>query len=299
MNSCPSSAAHVRKWIDRDATRNSIRPEPGIAPSGKLLLLALLCCVGFGSRVSAADVSPLPQAHAHNDYMHIRPLLDALDQGFCSVEADIHLVDGALLVAHDRWLVKPERTLQSLYLDPLRERIRRNGGRVYASGPVVTLLIDQKTEAVATYAVLRKVLQDYSDVLTEFRDDGIKTNAITVVISGNRPMEVMAKEPVRLAGLDGRPADLETNPSNRLVPLVSESWTALFKWRGEGEMPAAEREKFMRLVKKAHEQGRKIRFWGGLDGPTLWKVQRDAGVDVINTDKLADLRAFLLGGGGQ
>src|SRR5262249_1980163 len=33
--------------------------------------------------------TPLIHAHAHNDYEHTRPLFDALDQGFCSVEADI------------------------------------------------------------------------------------------------------------------------------------------------------------------------------------------------------------------
>src|SRR5436190_1820266 len=43
---------------------------------------------------TAAEVRCLPNAHAHNDYLHTRPLLDALDQGFCSVEADIHLVNG-------------------------------------------------------------------------------------------------------------------------------------------------------------------------------------------------------------
>src|SRR5437016_4155385 len=83
--------------------------------------------------------TPLIRAHAHNDYEHARPLLDALEHGFCSVEADIWLVDGKLLVAHDLDKVKPERTLQALYLDPLRERVRRNGGRVYRGGPVCSL----------------------------------------------------------------------------------------------------------------------------------------------------------------
>ena len=54
--------------------------------------------------------TPLTRAHAHNDYLHARPLLDALDHGFCSVEADIYLVDGQLLVAHDRNKVDPRRT---------------------------------------------------------------------------------------------------------------------------------------------------------------------------------------------
>ncbi len=33
----------------------------------------------------------LSQAHAHDDYEHDRPLLDALEHGFTSVEADIWL----------------------------------------------------------------------------------------------------------------------------------------------------------------------------------------------------------------
>jgi len=45
--------------------------------------------------------TPQPRAHAHNDYEHTRPLLDALAQGFGSVEADVYPVDGDLLVAND------------------------------------------------------------------------------------------------------------------------------------------------------------------------------------------------------
>src|SRR5258708_19344042 len=83
----------------------------------------------------------LTNVHAHNDYEHARPLFDALDHGFCSVEADIHLVEGQLLVAHSRSEVKPSRTLQSLYLEPLRERVRKNAGWVYPPSPHATLLI--------------------------------------------------------------------------------------------------------------------------------------------------------------
>ena len=105
-----------------------------------------------------AAVKPLPEAHAHNDYDHARPLFDALDHGFCSVEADIWLTPDGLLVAHDRKDLRPGRTLEALYLDPLRERIQANGGRVYRGGPIFHLLIDVKTEADETYAVLDKVL---------------------------------------------------------------------------------------------------------------------------------------------
>src|SRR5579871_6562583 len=108
------------------------------------------CCwmALFLATTGQAQVMPLPltRVHAHNDYEHRRPLFDALDHGFCSVEADIYLVEGALLVGHDRKDLRPERTLEKLYLDPLRERVRANGGRVYPAGPPVWLLIDVKTE---------------------------------------------------------------------------------------------------------------------------------------------------------
>ncbi|MGI9240008.1 MAG: hypothetical protein ACR2RV_04365, partial [Verrucomicrobiales bacterium] len=81
---------------------------------------------------SAPAQEPLQQAHAHNDYEHERPLHDALEHGFCGVEADIYLVGGELLVAHDRKDLKPERTLQALYLDPLQKRVEANGGQVYS-----------------------------------------------------------------------------------------------------------------------------------------------------------------------
>src|SRR5882724_1755773 len=115
-------------------------------------LASLFVCAGGDG--PPGKVVPLPQAHAHNDYEHKRPLLDALDNGFCSVEADIFLVDGELLVGHNRKDLKPERTLEKLYLDPLRERAKANGGKVYPGGPAVFLLIDVKSEAKPTYAAL-------------------------------------------------------------------------------------------------------------------------------------------------
>src|SRR5258705_8249661 len=96
-------------------------------------LLAVLLSVATAVTLASAPaeahgrpgVKPLPQAHAHNDYEHARPLFDALDQGFCSVEADIFLVEGGLLVAHNPQKVKPEPTLQAPFLHPLPQTVKR------------------------------------------------------------------------------------------------------------------------------------------------------------------------------
>ena len=242
----------------------------------------------------APGVSPLVSAHSHNDYEHVRPLFDALDQGFCSVEADIHLVNGKLLVAHDLSATRPDRTLEKLYLDPLRDRVKANRGRVYPEVPDFTLMIDVKTDAESTYRVLRQVLRRYRSILTEFTSDETRRRPITVIISGERAIETMRLEKVRWCGVDGRLPDLETNPSVHLVPWVSNAWLDVFKWRGEGEIPAAEALKLREIVSKAHAQGRRVRFWGTGDNPRGWQVLHAAGVDLLNADDLPALRAFIL-----
>jgi hypothetical protein len=244
-----------------------------------------------------ACLPPLVHAHAHNDYEHTHPLFDALDHGFASVEADIHLVDGQLLVAHSRSQVKPERTLQALYLDPLRARAMKYGGRIYTNGDAgFYLLIDTKTETNATYAALRRVLRDYNGMLTEFSSHGVmRRGAVTVVLTGNRPREMLAEQLTRLAGLDGQLSDLGRPDPQGFLLWISDPWTQFFKWRGEGPIPPQERERVRQIVQQAHQLHAKVRFWAAPDKPAFWREMREDGVDLINTDDLAGAEKFLRG----
>jgi hypothetical protein len=253
-------------------------------------VLGLLAALVLLPRVASA--AP-PLAHAHNDYEHRRPLHDALERGFMSVEADVWLVDGALLVAHDRKDLRPERTLQSLYLDPLRERVRAKGGFVQPGREGFTLLIDVKSAAGPTYAALHEVLAGYAALLTEFRGDGLGRRAVTVIISGNRDESAMRAQPVRHAAMDGRKAHLDSDAPASLVPWVSENWRTLSTWNWAGPMPPDVRRTLGEWVEKAHVRGRLLRFWNVPDTPVAWAQLLEAGVDVIGADDLAALEAFL------
>lgn len=266
----------------------------------RVLAMVLVAALGsFAARAAdepsnAALPKPLTNVHAHNDYEHKRPLFDALDCGFCSVEADIHLVDGKLLVAHSRAAVKPGRTLQSLYLDPLRERVKKYHGRVYPAGPPFWLLIDFKNSPAEMYPVLRQVLIEYSDIMTTWEDGKIKQGAVTAVLTGSHPEEsILAGEKVRYAAIDGVLDALLRNPSSDLVPWMSSQWSLSFKWRGDGAMPENEVQKLHEMVETAHKQGRLVRFWAAPDKINAWKTLRDAGVDLINTDDLKGAQEFL------
>lgn len=262
----------------------------------KLFLRFLLSAVGLivGAAQAGAQTRTLTRAHAHNDYAHPRPLFDALAARFGSIEADVFLVDGKLLVAHERKTLTPEKTLEALYLEPLRARIAANRGSVYGDGVGVTLLIDVKTEAAATYAVLHRVLAGYAEMVTRYDNGEVKPGAISVIISGNRARAAMEQATLRYAAMDGRLGDLDAPLSApSLIPLVSDTWAKLSSWRGDGPFPEADREKIKTRVQQAHAQGRRLRLWAAPDTPAAWEIFDACGVDLINTDRLKELAAYL------
>lgn len=259
----------------------------------KLTPLLLVCLTIATTAQAEAPAPPLPQAHSHNDYEHERPLLDALDRGFCNIEADVHLVDGQLLVGHDPEDVTPERTLEALYLEPLKKLIAERNGQIFPDGQRLTLLVDFKTDGPATYEALAKALKPYKSILSGIEDGQWRPRQIDVIISGNRPIELVAKDKERLAAIDGRISDLENGHPADLMPLISDNWNDHFSWRGEGPLPAAERTKLHALAKIAHAQNRRLRFWGAPDSPQFWQELQAADVDVIGTDDLALLQSHL------
>ena len=241
------------------------------------------------------DLPPCRQAHAHNDYLHERPLLDALDCGFGSVEADIYLVDVKLLVAHTQSELSPERTLQSLYLDPLRARIKKNSGKVHVAGESFTLLIDIKSDGKSTYRALHTLLSEYRDILSYVEWGTEHPGAVTAVVSGNRATDLIAADFTRYVGIDGRLSDLDSDSPDNLLPLISDNWTLHFRWRGVGEFTQSERDKLTSIIERAHKKKRRVRFWATPDNLLVWAALKDAGVDLINTDDLNGLSKFLRG----
>lgn len=272
-----------------------------------IALTALTGAAAPSSATSAPEVvlgEPHAAAHAHNDYEHDRPLLDALEHGFTSVEADVWLVDGELRVAHDLVDTRAGVTLESLYLDPLDELVRQQGNSIYPGWDgSLQLLIDIKSDGESTYAAIEKELAEHPRLMTRFAKGNVTEGPVTAVISGNRPLATMQAAEKRFGFYDGRSADLASGPATELMPLVSDNWTKLFTWQGVGPMPETERAKLHAYVEAAHAKGYRVRFWAtpdqaGSARDAVWTELHNAGVDHINTDDLAALDAFL-GARGQ
>jgi hypothetical protein len=130
-----------------------------------ILSVATLTTATLSSHTIFAQASSsVPIAHAHNDYEHERPLHDALQAGFTSVEADVYLVDNQLLVAHDRRDTTPDRSLESLYLNPLRQHFSNQTDD--STHKTFWLMIDVKSDAIKTHRKIQSVLERYPDLFS-------------------------------------------------------------------------------------------------------------------------------------
>jgi hypothetical protein len=263
-----------------------------------IALIGVIVSLAVQSAVAATNApTALPGAHAHNDYYHKRPLFDALERGFISIEADVFLVEGKLLVGHYARELQSDRTLESLYLEPLRKHVEANGGRVFEGEERLTLLVDFKTDGSAAYAALARLLRKYDSVFFDVKDGKLAPRSVDVVVTGDRPIEKVLRDKERRVAVDGRLADLASDALKEpaeLIPLVSESWTSHFAWRGDGPIPPAERERLREIAEQVHAEGRRLRFWATPDDPAVWSELKTAGVDIIGTDDLEALQNFLL-----
>ena len=249
---------------------------------------------------SSGTSRPLPTAHAHNDFEHERPLRDALAHGFTSVEVDVWLVGGQVLVGHDRDDVTRDRSLERLYLAPL-EALRKSRGTVYPDWDGrFQLLVDVKSRARATYAALETALGHHPRLMTSSTAGRTEHRAVTAVVSGNKAPTAMQAERTRYASLDGDADQPHDRAPTTFMPLVSTDWSEEFTWDGTCAMPAAEERRLRELVATAHQNGQRIRFWDTPDQPgaarqAVWRKLVEVGVDHIVTDDLTGLQSFLAG----
>lgn len=256
-----------------------------------LLFVSLI----FAQFYCQAQSIPLLNGFAHNDYRHKHPLFDALENGFTNIEADIFLKNNKLIVAHVFPYFKGKRTLENLYFKPLSERIAQNNGKVYANyNKPVILMIDIKTGANDTYEALRPLLEKYSPMLTHLEDGKVIYGAVTVVLSGHKPYDMIGEEQNRYAFIDEdlRKVSRDTTMAN-MFTMASCKYSRMLRWDGKGIFPEAERNRLCTFVAIAHRMGEKVRLWASPDRKAVWDELLKCGVDLINTDRLVTLRRYL------
>ena len=83
----------------------------------KNYITTILLCLFINQAIG--QVYTAQNAHSHNDYAQQKVFHLAYNEGFGSIEADIHLVNNEILVGHDTKDLKASNTLENLYLNCL------------------------------------------------------------------------------------------------------------------------------------------------------------------------------------
>lgn len=241
-------------------------------------------CLAVLLPISLAAQQPVI-LHSHNDYDRTVPFWEAYSQHCRSIEADVFLQDGEILVAHNRKDLSTDRSLRALYVEPIVRTFRENDGRMWKHSPDRLILMIDLKAADAMPGVV-SLIGEYPDVFDS--PEGVK-----VVISG----DVIAPE--EFAGypsyifFDGRLTDSYSPEQLSRVGMISADFRDYArKWNGKGRMIDAELEPVKAAIAKAHEMGKPFRFWGTPEGTTAYFTFWKLGVDVINTDKPAVASLF-------
>ncbi|MBR4755414.1 MAG: phosphatidylinositol-specific phospholipase C/glycerophosphodiester phosphodiesterase family protein [Bacteroidales bacterium] len=226
--------------------------------------------------------------HSHNDYNRTAPFWEAYSQHCGSIEADVFLQDGEILVAHNREDVSSERSLRKMYIEPIVKLFRENGGRMWkGSEDRLQLMIDLKTA---------ESLKGVTEIVGEYPDVFDSEGGVRVVISGSRPDPRDFDKWPRYIWFDGDFTDgkLEYTPKQlERIAMISTNFRRFSKkWNGKSQMIAPELEAVTNAVEAAHAVGKPIRFWNAPEGTSAYFTFIRLGVDLVNTDHPAQCSLF-------
>lgn len=158
-----------------------------------LLALALTCCG------AAAAQSPV-LIHSHNDYAQRVPFYQAYAQQVSSIEADVFLHDGQLLVGHDVEDLRADMTFEALYVEPIVTLFARNGGRAFRdSDQTLQLMVELKSETDPTLRAVAALLGRWPEVF----DPEVNPAAVRVAVTGRVPAPEAFDRYPRFLGFDG------------------------------------------------------------------------------------------------
>jgi alkaline phosphatase len=223
---------------------------------------------------------------SHNDYLQEKPFETAYSLQVGYVEADVFLRDNNLMVAHTASEINESRTLDNLYLEPIRNKIKNNSGNIFPNvTQKLTLMIDLKSEGIPTLNAIVDHLKNYKEITS--------CETLTIAISGNVPDTSQWKQFPTFITFDGRPTRKYSTQHLQRVSFISNSFSTYSKWDGKGEIPDVDLKKIRDVIASVHSQGKKIRFWGAPDVPNAWKRFLQLGVDIIGTDKIKEVQSFL------
>jgi hypothetical protein len=225
------------------------------------------------------------------------------------VEADIWLDGNTLLVGHRKHSLSSDRTLKSLYVDPLAtilSNLNTNSSTDTSVGifdldpkATLTLLIDIKTDGNATWpTILHQLAPLRSGGWLSYWNGTSKTLArgpITVVGTGNTLFDQVVADQDRYVFFDAPLNEISQNytytTENSYYASASLKKAVGIVWPwGPTEN---QKQTMQKMISAAAERGLPSRFWSIPSWPVslrmkLWRFLVDSGIGMLNVDDVVE-----------
>lgn len=260
----------------------------------KQLQIFLILMISLSAKQFAIsqNYGTLNKGHSHNDYLQKRPLYDALELGFSSIEIDVYVKNNELIVSHLPIFLHQKPKIETLYFEPLKTLMNDSQFiRSFQNHPLI-LMIDIKNESEKSLELLRKkvkIIQKYLQYPGHHKGDN---RILQICLSGKKPMSAIMSDSSKFYTLDGSiSGDLSSDLPQNLLQRLSDPVKKHFK--SKKNLKKDEVITLQQLVWKAHAKGRQIRFYAAGNNPKLWEQLHYADVDWINVDKLKDYAKFV------
>jgi hypothetical protein len=233
------------------------------------------------------------------------PLYEAIAAGCTGVEADIWLEGGDLLVGHRKRSLSPDRTLKSLYIDPLTTILSSLNVNSSTNSSVgvfdvdpstsLTLLIDIKSDGNATWSGLLNQLAPLRSAgwLSHWNGTSktLVRGPVTVVGTGNTVFDLVLAEEDRYVFFDApldeiaQSSTYTTENSYYASVSLSKAVGVVWPWGPTDN----QKQTIQKMISAASERGLLSRFWSIPSWPVslrmrLWQFLVDSGVGMLNVD---------------
>lgn len=219
--------------------------------------------------------------HSHNDYSRPNAFYQAFKAGAGAIEADVHLRNGKLLVAHDTLISENPQSFTEIYLKPILKELQ-------AHPRPLNLVIDLKGPYAPILAKLQEELKPLKKLINN--NNG---KPLSIIITGNRPQPALYKTYPSYITFDDDLQLPHTAEEWKRVAQISLNFENYSGWKGEGELPLIEERRLKSVINAVHAAGKKIRFWAAPDDPAGWQKILELHADILSTNKIDEVAAFL------
>ena len=225
------------------------------------------------------------------------------------------LVNGTLYIGHELSALTPARTFDGLYIQPLLDVLTRqnptntfvttrtrNGVYDTSSGQTLALFVDVKTNGATTWPAVVSALQPLRSAgyLTTFNGTGVTPGPITVIGTGNTPLNQIQPIQQRDYFFDAGLTLLSTTQSNitaAVSPVASTDFMAAIGPVNGTTLNSTQSAALKSQIAVAKSKGILARYWDTPAWPintrnALWEILLENGVGLLNADDLPAAAGF-------